>query len=147
MKNICQHTAASENVLIKLRKIKNCLEVFWCYIIKTEFFNIKIKNKWKCLFLLHGWFPLEVVQYLFISYHIQYFFDVVRNKFQTVNIYWVNQKKIKSLRKEYVISERALNFDLRKAISENYKPMRVGLWVVYKFTENYCRLRLFSVFI
>ena len=25
--------------------------------------------------------------------------------------------------------------------------MRVWLWLVYKFTENYCRLRLFSEFI
>ena len=139
MKNICQHTAASENVLIKLRKIKNCLEVFWCYIIKTEFLNIKIRNKWKCLFLLHGWFPSEFV----FIYNISLMWWEINSK----QYYWVNRKKIKSLRKEYVISERALNFDQRKAISENYQPMKVGLWVVYKFTENYCRLRLFSVFI
>ena len=31
----------------------------------------------------------------------------------------------------------ALNFDQWKAFSENYKPMRVWLWLVYKFTENY----------
>ena len=33
--------------------------------------------------------------------------------------------------------ERALNFDQWKTFSENYKPMRVWLWLVYKFTENY----------
>ena len=42
--------------------------------------------------------------------------------------------------------ERALNFDHRKKFSENYKTIRVWLWFVYKFTENNCRLRLFSEF-
>ena len=40
--------------------------------------------------------------------------------------------------------ERALNFDQWKTFHENYKPMRVWLWLVYKFIENYCDLRLFS---
>ena len=40
--------------------------------------------------------------------------------------------------------ERVLNFDHWKKISENYEPMRVWLWLTYKFTKNYCRLRLFS---
>ena len=44
-------------------------------------------------------------------------------------------------------SERALKFDLWKTLSENYKPIRVWLWLVFKFTENYCRLRLLSEFI
>ena len=44
-------------------------------------------------------------------------------------------------------SERALNFDQWKTFSENYKPMRVWFWLVYKFTENYCRSWLFSKFI
>ena len=43
--------------------------------------------------------------------------------------------------------EHALNFDQWKAFSENYKPMRGWLWLVYKFTENYCQLRLFSEFV
>ena len=43
--------------------------------------------------------------------------------------------------------ELALSFDQRKTFSENYKPMRVLLWIVYKFTKNYCRLQLFSRFI
>ena len=34
--------------------------------------------------------------------------------------------------------ERALNFDELKIFSENYKPMKVWSWIVYKFTENYC---------
>ena len=43
--------------------------------------------------------------------------------------------------------ERDLNIDQSKAFSENYKAMRVWLWLVYKFTKNYCRFRLFSEFI
>ena len=35
--------------------------------------------------------------------------------------------------------KRALNFDESKIFSENYKPMRVLLWLVYKVTENSCR--------
>ena len=40
--------------------------------------------------------------------------------------------------------ERALNFDQRKTFSENYKPMRVWLWLVYKFADNCQISRLFS---
>ena len=35
--------------------------------------------------------------------------------------------------------ECALNFDKWKTFSESYKPMRVWLWLVYKFTKNFCR--------
>ena len=43
--------------------------------------------------------------------------------------------------------ERALNFDQWKPFSENYKPMRIWLWLVSKFTYNCCRSWLFSEFI
>ena len=43
--------------------------------------------------------------------------------------------------------ERVLNFSQWKTFSENYKPIRVSLWLVYKFTKNNCPLRLFSEFI
>ena len=39
--------------------------------------------------------------------------------------------------------KRALNFDQLKTFSESYKPMRVWLLFVFKFTDNYCCLRLF----
>ena len=42
---------------------------------------------------------------------------------------------------------RTLNFDQWKTFSGNYKPTRVWLWLVYKFTKNYCHLRLFFAFI
>ena len=40
--------------------------------------------------------------------------------------------------------ERALNFDQWKTFSENYKPITGWLWLLYKFTDNNYRLRLFS---
>ena len=58
----------------------------------------------------------------------------------------VDKKKIKSSRKEHVI-RTCFKFWPMKNIFENYKPMRVWHWRVYKFTENYCCLRLFSEFI
>ena len=60
----------------------------------------------------------------------------------------VNQKKIKCSRKEHVTwTCMKSTFWSMKRISENYKPKRVWLWFVYKFTNNYCRLWLFSDFI
>ena len=43
--------------------------------------------------------------------------------------------------------EHGLNFDQWKTFSDNSKPVRVQLWFVTKFTENYCCLQLFSEFI
>ena len=43
--------------------------------------------------------------------------------------------------------KRALNFDQWKTFSKNYKPMRVWLWLVYKFTKSCQIYRLFSEFI
>ena len=43
--------------------------------------------------------------------------------------------------------ESILNFDQWKTFFENHKPMRVWLWLVYKFTENCQIYRLFSEFI
>ena len=40
--------------------------------------------------------------------------------------------------------ERVLNFDQWKTFSENCKPIRVWLWLAYKFTENSCRLQLLN---
>ena len=43
--------------------------------------------------------------------------------------------------------ECALNFDQWKTFAENYKPMRVWLWLVYKFTKNFQIYQLFSEFV
>ena len=84
----------------------------------------------------------------------QYFFGVMRNKLhwttasETSNTKYLELIKRRSKVQEKNMScERALNFDQWKTFSENYKPMRVWFWLVYKFTENYCRSWLFSEFI
>ena len=54
----------------------SCCNIVGNFTLKNpDFFNINIRNKWKCLLLFHDWFP---VKFEFI--HIQYFFGMVRNK-------------------------------------------------------------------
>ena len=84
----------------------------------------------------------------------QYFFGVMRNKLhwttasETSNTKYLELIKRRSKVQEKNMScERALNFDQWKTFSENYKPMIVWLWLVYKFTENCQIYRLFSEFI
>ena len=83
---------------------------------------------------------------IYIHYLFQ-FFDFVRNKLQTANIYTRVNKKRSKIREKNMSWERALVFYQWKTFSENYKPMTVWLWLVYKLTQNYCGLRLFSKFI
>ena len=40
--------------------------------------------------------------------------------------------------------EHALNFGQWKTFYKNYKPIRIWLWLVYKFTKNNCCSWLFS---
>ena len=106
------------------------------FIKETGFFNIYIKEKCKCVFFIF----ISVILWLAffgVCIFIHYFFDVVRTG--------VNQKKIKSSKK--MSCKRAFHFDQWKTFSKNYRSVRVWLWLVYKFTENCCRLRLFSEFI
>ena len=84
----------------------------------------------------------------------QYFFGVMRNKLhwttasETSNTKYLELIKRRSKVQEKNMScERALNFDQWKTFSENYKPMIVWLWLVYKFTENCQIYRFFSEFI
>ena len=114
------------------------IQNFNLHLKKPGFFNINICIK---MFVFISW-----LVFFGVRIHMQYFSNVVRNQLQTVNR--ANQKKIKSKVQEKNIScERALNFDQWKTCSEKYEPMRVWLWLVYKFTENCCRLGFFSEFI
>ena len=76
---------------------------------------------------------------------IQYFCYLVRNKLQTLNICLSSSKEDQKFKKR-IWCERGLNFDQWKTFSENSNAVRVWLWFVYKFTENYCHLRIFSEF-
>ena len=93
-------------------------------------FSFHERNKWKCFSLFHYWFPLDFA----LRYNISVMWWEINSK-QSLST-WVNQKKIKSSRKEYVMWTWF-----------KFWPMRVWLWLVHKVTENYCRLRLFSEFI
>ena len=56
-------------------------------------------------------------------------------------------KRRSKVQEKNMSCEHASNFNQWKTFSENYKPMRVWLWLVYKITENYCRSWRFSEFI
>ena len=53
----------------------------------------------------------------------------------------IRRSKVKEKNISY---ERPLNFDQWKSFSENYNPIRVWLGLVYKFTESYSHLWVFS---
>ena len=71
---------------------------------------------------------------------IQYFCDVWEYLLELI-------KRRTKVQEKNMSCKRGLNFDQRKTLSENYKPVRVWLWFVYKFAENYFSLRLFSEFV
>ena len=67
----------------------------------------------------------------------------------TISFMWWEPELIKrrSEVQKNMSCKRAFHFDQWKTFSKNYRSVRVCLWLVYKFTENCCRLRLFSEFI
>ena len=78
----------------------------------------------------------------------------MRNKLQwTTASETSNTKYLELIKRRSKVQEKnmscecALNFDQWKTFSENYKPMRVWSWLVYKFTENCQIYQLFSEFI
>ena len=71
------------------------------------------------MFLFTSW-----LVYHEICIHIQYFFGVVRNKLQTLNI-WVNQRRPR-VQEKNTSWERALNFDEWNTFSE--KEFDYGLF-------------------
>ena len=78
-----------------------------------DFFNINIRNKWKCLLLFHDWFP---VKFLFI--HIQYFFDTVFLTMPNIKYLLELIKRRSKIQETNMSCERALNFDKSKTFSE-----------------------------
>ena len=63
------------------------------------------------------------------------FFGVVRNKLPELI------KRRSKVQEKNISCVPTSNFDQSKTFSENYRPMRFWLWLLYKFTNNYCRLR------
>ena len=129
-------------VLWNWEKSKITYKEFWIYI-KNRFLTSISRNKLKCLFLFHDWFPIKFV---FTCNIFGMLWEIYSEHLISTRL---NQKKIKSCRKK-MSCERALNFEQCKTFYESYKPVRVWLWLVRKLlkhTENYFRLRLFSEFI
>ena len=56
-------------------------------------------------------------------------------------------KKRSKAHQKKMSRESALKFEQWKTVCENYKPIRVCLWLVYKITDNNYRLQLFTEFI
>ena len=118
------------------------------FTLKNRFFQHQYQNQEK-MFVFTSWLVSHEV-----LIHIQYFFGVMSNKLQwtTASETW-NSKYLELIKRRSKVHEnnmsceRALNFDQWKTFSENYKPMRVWFWLVYKFTENCQIYRLFSEFI
>ena len=117
---------------MKLRKIKNC---WW------ETFNTVLKNIGSSTSTSDT--SDDVFPFVFILPFVS--FGV-----RTVFLWWnkkssfkqqvstrVNKKKIRSSWKD---GKHALNFDQWKTFHENYKPIRVCLWLLYKTTEKCCGL-------
>ena len=104
-------------------------------------FNFTLKNG----FLQHQYQKQEKMFVL-----RQYFFGVMRNKLhwttasETSNTKYLELIKRRSKVQEKNMSyELALNFDQWKTFSENYKPIRVWLWLVYKIYRELLSLATF----
>ena len=132
LKNICQPLLL-KMCLWKWEKLKFIHKEFWLYI-KIQVFSTSIYQKKFMIGIL--WLVSHEV-----CIHILYFFDVVRNKLQLLNMLIKRRSKVQE---KNMSCERASDFDKWKTFSENYKPMRAWFWLVYKFAENYGRSWLFS---
>ena len=115
-------TGASGNVFKKLNKIK-------------FIHNFTLKNRF-----LHQ-YQKQMNMFVFISWLVSY---EVFFRYNISVVWWeINPKHWISKEDQ----KKMWNFDQWKTFPKNYKPMRIWLCLVCKFTENYCRSRLFSEFI
>ena len=97
--------------------------------LKKQVFSTSILETSSWL-AFHDWFPMKFVFTNNISL-----------------VCWEINKRGSKVQEKNMSCEHALKFDQWKNFSGKYKPVSVWLWFDYKFTENYCRLRLFSEFI
>ena len=117
-------------------KLKIVNKEFLLYMKKSRTFQHQYQWKVKIctyLYLFRDWVPLE---FLFI-YNISLMYKCLQ---ELIKRTWKVQENNRSY-------ECALNFDQWKTFSENLKPIKVWLWLVFKFTENNCCLRLSTEFI
>ena len=134
-------TAASENVFMRLRKNNKLFIRSFRFALKKQFFSTSMSETSEnvCFYFMIGFFPMKFV----FTYNISLVWWEINFWLTLLELIKARSK----VQEKNMSCERALNFDQWKTLSENYKLMIVWLWLVYKFTENYCRLRLFSEFI
>ena len=76
------------------------------------------------LYLFHDWFPLEFVFIYSISLMYKCLLELIKNSRRS------------KVQEKNMSCECALNFDQWKTFSKNYKLIRVGLWLDYKFMSS-----------
>ena len=103
------------------------------FTFKNRFFQHQYQKQAK-MFVFTLWLVSHEV-----CIYLPYYFSVVRNKLHK----YIQIKRRSKLQEKNMSCDRALNFDQWKIFFENYKPMRVLLWLVYKFTKNCQIYRLF----
>ena len=88
-----------------------------------------IRDKWKCVSSSICLWPVScgVVFIYNISLMCKYLLELT--------------KRSSKVQEKNTSRECALNFDHWKTFLRNYEPIRVWLWLVYKFTENNCHLQ------
>ena len=98
--------------------------------------------------LCHRCFPVNFPKFLRASFEHHSTTASLTTASETSNLKYLELIKRRSkFQEKNMPCKLALNFDQSKTFSENYEPMRVWLWFVYKFTKNYQIYRLFSKFI
>ena len=103
------------------------------FTFKNRFFQHQYQKQAK-MFVFTLWLVSHEV-----CIYLPYYFSVVRNKLHK----YIQIKRRSKVQEKNMSCDRALNFDQSKIFFENYKPMRVLLWLVYKFTKNCQIYRLF----
>ena len=103
------------------------------FTFKNRFFQHQYQKQAK-MFVFTLWLVSHEV-----CIYLPYYFSVVRNKLHK----YIQIKRRSKVQEKNISCDRALNFDQWKIFFENYKPMRVLLWLVYKFTKNCQIYRLF----
>ena len=123
LKNICEGLRLKMCLLMKLRKTKKYSSGVFNFTFREQFFSTSIsENKWKYLFLFHDWFPMKFV----FTYNLSLVWLEINCKHQISTR--VNQKKIKSSRKEYVMWTCFKFWPMKSIFRKLYnKPMRVWL--------------------
>ena len=122
-----------EQLLLKMcagnwEKLKIVDKGFKLFIKKKKDFSTSVSGTSEnvCLFVFIS--VVSLLVFFAVCFYIQCFSDVVRN--EPLELIKIRSK----VQEENISCERALNFDQWKTFAENYNPMRVWLWLVFKFT-------------